>query len=145
MKKTKQTQIFGSLLFLLLSSITTPAAAIQNDYSSNPYHQIYQSIINTAVRQGLTGLVLLIKTPEEGTWIGTAGYSRIEDKTPVGLHSLFSCQSFTKTYTAAAIMLLKDDGLIDFDATIDTYLPDEICDNIANGHLAINIFDFSYT
>lgn len=111
-------------------------AGFQNDYSSHPLNQLYQSIIDNAVRQGLTGLALLIKTPEEGTWIGAGGFARIEDRTLVQTNSLFCCQSFTKTYTAAAIMLLKDDGLIDLDATIDTYLPDDICDRIANGHTA---------
>ena len=135
MKKIKLSKIV--LLMCGLSVVFNMSlAGIQDNYLSHPFHLLYQSVIDNAVRQGLTGLVILIKTPEEGIWIGTGGYSRIEDRTPLNVDSLFSCQSFTKTYTAAAIMLLKYDGLIDLDATIDTYLSDEICDRIANGHTA---------
>lgn len=136
MKEKKWIVKIGLLMFGLSVICNISWAGFQDDYSSHPFHQLYQPVIDNAVRQGLTGLVMLIKTPEEGTWIGAGGYARIEDRTSVQTDSLFCCQSFTKTYTAAAIMLLKDDGLIELDANIDTYLPNDICDRIANGHTA---------
>jgi len=120
-------------------SNTAPAAAAQESWS-HPYNWLYQPIIDKYVKKGIIGLGVLIRTPEEGTWNGTGGYARIEDSTPIQVNTLFPSLSVVKTYTAAAIMLLREDGLIDLQAKIDTYLPSAICDRIANGH-SVTVFD----
>ena len=112
------------------------AAATADKISINPYGQEYQSILDKYVKQGLTGAVLLVRTREEGTWIGTAGYSRLEDRTPMRPDSVFYALSSTKSYTATATLMLRDRGLIDLDAKIDLYLSRDITDRIANGHTA---------
>ena len=101
---------------------------------SHPFHQLYQSLVDSYVRKGLPGLVLLIKTPEEGTWIGTGGYARLEDRTPVRPDHLFHSASMAKFYTATAVLLLKDQGFIELDALMDQYVSDTICGRLANGH-----------
>ena len=116
------------------SGLKTTAAAKSLDSLSHPYHWLYQPIVDSYIRKGLIGLGVLIRTPGEGTWNGTGGVSRIEDRTPVRPETVFASLSVVKTYTAAAVMLLRDEGQIDIRATIDTYLPNDICDKIANGH-----------
>jgi len=106
------------------------------DFSAHPHNSLYQPLIEKYVRMGLPGLVMLVRTPEDGLWIGAAGMSRIEDKIPMHTQSLFHAVCATKPYTAACIMMLKDAGRIDLDNTIDNYLPSNICDNIANGRTA---------
>lgn len=85
---------------------------------------------------GHPGVGALVRTNEEGTWNGTAGYARLEDYTPMRPDHLFNSLSCAKAYTATAILMLWEEGLIDLDAVIDTYLPNDICDQIANGHSA---------
>ena len=41
--------------------------------------------------------------------------------------------SVTKMYTAAAVMLLVEDGLIDLDARISQYLPESVYGPVPNG------------
>jgi D-alanyl-D-alanine carboxypeptidase len=48
----------------------------------------------------------------------------------------FHGASVTKMYTAAAVMLLVEDGLVDLDAPIRTYLPPEVWRPIPNGSQA---------
>jgi CubicO group peptidase (beta-lactamase class C family) len=43
---------------------------------------------------------------------------------PVVEGTLFAAGSVTKVFTAALVMTLVDDGLVDLDATVQTYLPD---------------------
>jgi D-alanyl-D-alanine carboxypeptidase len=113
-----------------------PPAVCPSGAPANPYAPLYQDIIDRARRKGFPGLVVLVRTPEEGTWIGTSGYARIENKTPMRPETLFWSQSVAKTYTAAAVFMLRDQGLIDLDVKIDAYLPRDICDRVPNGHKA---------
>ncbi len=121
---------------LLLGAAWGSAVAAVPVSRFNPYGPAYQSILSKYVKQGLTGAVLLVRTREEGTWIGTAGYARLEDRSPMQPDSVFFLLSSAKSYTAAAILMLRDQGLLDLEARIDTYLPRDITDRIANGHTA---------
>ena len=142
----RQHRVFRAVTFAGLSSIllvslsassSRASASIPNSSSlDHPYASLYQPILNGFVKKGHPGVSVLVRTAEEGTWDGTAGYARIENKTPVQPDHLFSAMSCTKTYIAAAIFMLWEEGLIDLDARIDRYLPPDICDRIANGHSA---------
>lgn len=52
------------------------------------------------------------------------GVASIETKTPVALDTLFQIGSLTKTYTGTAIMRLMEQGEVNLDAPVRTYLPD---------------------
>src|SRR3954451_5058933 len=52
------------------------------------------------------------------------GVTSIENPLPVDEHTLFQFGSTGKTFTATAIMRLVDQGKIDLDAPVRTYLPD---------------------
>ncbi|HUM45483.1 MAG TPA: serine hydrolase domain-containing protein [Chitinophagales bacterium] len=104
--------------------------------AGNPKDQLYQSLLDRYVKEGLPGLVLLIRTPEEGLWIGSSGYAGIEDKTPMKKCNIFYSASIGKTYCAVAIMQLVDEGKIDLDDKINLYLSADICKNIPNGNTA---------
>lgn len=54
----------------------------------------------------------------------THGVTSVETKLPVNEHTLFQFGSTGKTYTATAIMILAEQGLIDLEAPVRTYLPD---------------------
>jgi len=96
------------------------SGSINRTRSTHPYASFYQPILEEFTRKGHPGVGALIRTQEEGTWNGVAGYAKIEDQ----------------TYTAAAILMLWEEGLIELDACIDTYLPSDISDRIPNGHTA---------
>jgi len=98
----------------------------------NPYADLYQGILHRTVKAGFPGLAVYIRTPEEGVWIGTGGYADLETQTRIRPESLFYSASHLKIFTATAIMMLWDAGLIDLDATIDHYLPADISSRLAN-------------
>lgn len=105
------------------------------DSSANhPKNLIYQALLDKYVKAGLPGLVVLISAPNEGLWIGSSGYARIEDKTPMKKCNIVYSASIGKTYCAVAIMKLFDDGKLNLDDRINLYLSHEICDNIPNGN-----------
>jgi len=62
---------------------------------------------------------------EQGTlWTEGFGYTDCKRKNLVRPDTLFLICSMSKTFTATAIMLAIQDGLLDLDEPITTYLPD---------------------
>lgn len=103
---------------------------------NNPKNAEYLAILDEYVLKGLPGIVALIHVPGEGLWIGSAGYSRIEDKTAMEKCNIVYSASIGKTYCAAAIMRLQEEGRLDIDDPVSGYLPAEVCEKIPNGNSA---------
>lgn len=58
------------------------------------------------------------------TWAGAFGTTRRNGGRPITTKTLFSLQSCSKTYTATAVMLAVQEGLLDLDRPIVAYLPE---------------------
>ncbi|MEO6000091.1 MAG: serine hydrolase [Chitinophagaceae bacterium] len=97
---------------------------------------MYQALLDEYVKKGVPGLVVLIKTPNEGLWIGTSGYSGIEVKTPMQKCNIVYSASIGKTFFAVAIMKLAEEGKLNLDDKINQYLHVDICDKIPSGNTA---------
>jgi D-alanyl-D-alanine carboxypeptidase len=103
--------------------------------NTHPSGPVFQALLDRYARQGLPGVVLMVRTPE-GQWNGSAGYARIESADRMlPTHRHFAA-SVTKMYMATAVLLLAEDGLIDLDARISTYLPATIYGHVPNGATA---------
>jgi D-alanyl-D-alanine carboxypeptidase len=146
MKQSRLLIILSLLAFCAISScrkteLNEPVTAgcslpFADSSAGNPKNLIYQAVLDKYIHKGLPGLVVLIKTPEEGLWIMASGYARIEDKTPMQKCSIVYSASIGKTYCAVAIMKLAEEGRLNLDDKIRDYLPADICDQIPNGHSA---------
>lgn len=54
----------------------------------------------------------------------TAGYRDLENQVPADADTLYSIGSCTKSFTAAAILVLCDQGLLDLDTPVKKYIPE---------------------
>jgi D-alanyl-D-alanine carboxypeptidase len=146
MKLNKLLFVVATLVFFILFSckkteLNEPVSSncslsFADSSANNPKNLIYQALLDKYVKEGLPGLVVLIRTPNEGLWIGSSGYARIEDKTLMKKCNIVYSASIGKTYCAVAIMQLVDEGKLSLDDKINLYLSAEICDNIPNGNTA---------
>ena len=100
--------------------------------NTHPDGPAFQGLIDRHVREGLPGVVLFVRTPQ-GQWNGAAGYAKIETSEPMVPTHLHHAASVTKMYTATAVLLLAEDGLIDLDARISQYLPEDVYERLPNG------------
>ena len=75
-------------------------------------------------RFAIPGISVAIVLPDGATWSGVSGMADVEAKAPVTRSTSFAIASVSKTFTAALILSLAEDGLIDLDAPVRTYLPD---------------------
>jgi D-alanyl-D-alanine carboxypeptidase len=119
--------------------ITTPIGPPPETWdpalNTHPDGAAFQGLLDRYVREGLPGVVLLVRTPR-GQWNGAAGYAKIENgdrMTPTHRHH---AASVTKMYTATAVMILAEEGLLDLDAGIREYLPETVWKPIPNGGAA---------
>lgn len=79
-----------------------------------------------AAHPSLPGELLLVSAPKQGLDISlAAGFFDRESKRPLDSHHLFRVASVTKTFTAASILRLSEEGKIKLDDPINRYLPKE--------------------
>ncbi|HET7027068.1 MAG TPA: serine hydrolase domain-containing protein [Candidatus Limnocylindrales bacterium] len=72
------------------------------------------------------GISATIRWPDGRTWTGTAGYSNVGLRTPVTADTAFAVASMSKTFTAALILELVDQGLLGLDDPAARYLPSHL-------------------
>ena len=129
MKKTKK----SSLLFIFLLVTTVAVAAC----SPNPQAGgLFADTVGLATERaealvesidafsGVPGLTIAIVDAENGfTWTQGFGYADTTNSIPVTEYTVFEIASITKAFNAIAVMRLVEEGLIDLDEPIITYLP----------------------
>ena len=90
-----------------------------------------QRILNKYTAAGVPGAIITLKN-SKGYWTGTAGFSSLENQTPMSDQVLLYGFSITKMVTAISVMQMKENGLIDLDRPIRDYLPASLHDVVPN-------------
>lgn len=111
---------FLSACVILSMLFTNAQVSINKNFSKA---SVLQDIMKRYTTNALPGVSVAVYTESEGWWTGSAGYSKIETKTPMTDSNLQYLQSVAKTYIAVAILKLHEEGKIDLDALITKYLP----------------------
>lgn len=107
------------LVFLTLLAVTFPAAS-----ASAQSLDAAMQIIEQAVQDGsIPGGSVLIMQHGEVVEQKSFGVCRIEPERPFGSDTICWIASLTKPVTAAAAMKLVEDGKLQLDAPVETYLP----------------------
>jgi len=113
------------LLALLLLYLT-----ITNTYGQHRKLGKIQRIIDKATNDNLVGVAVYVKSPEFGELTLVSGYSSLEEKIKLKKQNIFGLASIGKTYTAAAVFKLIEDGKLNLEDKISLYLPQEIIENV---------------
>ena len=72
----------------------------------------------------IPGLSATVIMPDGSKWEGAAGQSSVDPSVPASVDTVFSAGSVTKTFVAATIMQLADEGALDIDDPLSTWLSD---------------------
>ncbi|HVG13781.1 MAG TPA: serine hydrolase domain-containing protein [Chitinophagaceae bacterium] len=94
--------------------------SINADYSNA---SALQKIMDRYTAKDLPGIAIAVYTEKEGWWSAASGYAKTESKLPMTIHHLQYLQSIAKTYAAVTALKLVEEGKLDLDAAISTYLP----------------------
>lgn len=124
-----------SLLTILFVLIQLPAILAQGlpitpchpETANSTYSKAseLQVVLENLVHNGVPGCSMAVYS-EEGWWTGSAGFAKIETKTPMQTCNLLYLQSISKTYMAVAVLKLYEQGKIKLDDPITNYLPQKI-------------------
>jgi D-alanyl-D-alanine carboxypeptidase len=88
----------------------------------------------------LPGELLHVHAPKQGIDVSlAAGVFDRESKRPLDPHHVFRVASVTKTFVAAAILRLYEDGKIKLDDPINHYLPPEYTKTLDDGGYPTNV------
>lgn len=72
----------------------------------------------------LAGAVMLVADKDKVLAVETVGFADVENKTPMAADTVFWIASQTKPITAAALMLLVDEGKVKIEDPVEKYLPE---------------------
>ena len=72
----------------------------------------------------MPGAAAALIDDQEIVWQGDFGLAEIASETPVTNDTIFKLWSLAKPFTALEIMRLAEEGLVDLDAPISTYIPE---------------------
>ncbi|MBE0635740.1 beta-lactamase family protein [Candidatus Bipolaricaulota bacterium] len=83
-------------------------------------------------RSSYPGAVLYVDSEPSGIWSGVAGLANAATGEAMTADSRFCIGSITKTFVATVVLQLMEEGVIDLDASIDIYLPENLPVAISN-------------
>jgi CubicO group peptidase (beta-lactamase class C family) len=133
--KTRLQWLLVAGLTLCLNTIISTGQELQDaNYGFNQTCQdsLYKDLINhfqieipkQMKEKGAVGVAVAL-TDEKGViWAQGFGYTDNDKKCKVDEGTLFGLQSVTKVYNAISILIAYQNGLVDLDTSIATYLPD---------------------
>lgn len=97
------------------------AAAELPTATEHPRAAALQAGLEAIVDAGLPGAVMAIRDAD-GVWQGAAGYADLGRRIPMDPCHRTRIASVTKTFVAATVLLLVEEGLVDLDAPVTAYL-----------------------
>lgn len=84
-----------------------------------------QKVLEAARRRIPTpGISVAIRTADGRVWLGTSGARQLSPRRPVTADTVFSIASITKTFVAAVVLQLVDEGRLSLDDRLSKFLPD---------------------
>jgi CubicO group peptidase (beta-lactamase class C family) len=112
-------------LFCYFGSAASPQkpGAIKGNYNSIKSY-ITQFAATKMKENKITGLSLAFVDDQRIIWTLSLGYADTANKVPVTSNTLFRIGSISKLFTATAIMQLVEQGKIDLDKPLQTYIPE---------------------
>jgi CubicO group peptidase (beta-lactamase class C family) len=110
------------LCFAAVLNLTQPARAADKTDTRAMIAAVENAVPSALSRQGTPGVAVAIVVGGEPVWSGGFGVGNAETRQPVTADSVFEIASVTKPVTAWAMLKLAEEGRIDLDAPIETYL-----------------------
>lgn len=112
-------------LALALGAIAGCAAAQDNAMTRAALIAALEAAIPAALeRHDVPGAQVAMVLDGAVAWEGAFGFADIAAQTPVTTDTVFEAASVAKPVTAWAVLRLAEQGLLDLDAPIQTYIPD---------------------
>ncbi|GHV48530.1 serine hydrolase [Bacteroidia bacterium] len=115
--------ILSSVITLLLASCSVGIKT--REERPYPTDERITSVLSKYVdNQDLAGIIAVVADGDSILSLDCLGYSDVENKKPMNPTTLFWIASQSKPVTSVAVMMLAEEGLLNLDEPIATYLPE---------------------
>lgn len=103
---------------------------------ANPNNSKYQELLNSITENGVVGITMSVYHSDKGIWMGASGKSDVHNNIDMKSCNISRMGSTIKMYTATTILKLQEEGRLDIDDKISTYLSGDNIDKIENADKA---------
>lgn len=104
-----------------------------NDSSSvNPDNSVYQALIDDITAKGVVGILMSVYKPLTGMWIGASGKADLHNNINMKPCNISRVGSTVKMFTATSVLKLAEEGKINLDDKISSYLEGDVITKIEN-------------
>lgn len=122
----------GLLLWVGSGAIEAPDVRADDPTDSQVYDQSFLPVIEVAQERianfrretSAPSVSIAVALDGEILWAEVQGFADLERRTPASLDSRYTIGSVSKSVTATLAMQLVEQGVLDLDADIHTYIPD---------------------
>ena len=116
--------IFRVITVLCCVALVCLGADAGQNESQQPVKSVEDSVFSGLVKANEPGFAVLIRYGGRNGYPRTEGVTDLRTKARITSHTNFRLASFTKQFTAMAIMLLVHDGKMGYDDKLTTFFPD---------------------
>jgi D-alanyl-D-alanine carboxypeptidase len=109
------------IVFVATAWVALPAA--QPDRYAAAWARLDEFVTERLREANTPGLALAVTSRERLLHVGTYGFANVETRRPVASDTLFEIGSISKSFTAIALLQLRDEGKFDPRMPIMRYLP----------------------
>jgi len=112
-------------IFLSSQAVKAKDFEIRNDVKVKSIIEEYNGKIPKLMKKEcLPGLSIALVDKYGVVWSEVYGFTDRKKKKPLTPDTIFSIQSMSKTFTATGVMVAVQDGIVELDTPITTYIPD---------------------
>jgi D-alanyl-D-alanine carboxypeptidase len=104
--------------------------------STNLNNNKYQSLINDMTSNGVVGVIMAVYNTNTGMWIGASGKADLHNNVDMRPCNISRVGSTVKMFTATTVMKMAEEGKLNLDDKISTYLSGDVINKIDNADRA---------
>lgn len=104
--------------------------------SSNPNNNKYQTLLNDMTTSGVVGVMMSVYQSQTGMWIGASGKADLHNNVDMKSCNISRVGSTVKMFTATTVLKLAEEGKLNLDDKISSYLSGDVIDKIENADKA---------
>jgi D-alanyl-D-alanine carboxypeptidase len=107
----------------LLGFVISGCAPGTEPFPASDIERFEAALAATSDAQGAPGTVMLVEDGAGHRWVGVSGLADVATDEPATERTLFLTASVAKTFTAAVVLALVDEGRLSLDQTLEEWVP----------------------
>src|SRR4030081_3898739 len=119
-----KTDLFSRVAAALLVGVLLAALLPISAEEAQPPKRTSAAVKPVVDKQELAGAVMLVADKDKVLSLEAVGYADVKESRPMLVEMIFWIASMSKPITAAALMILVDEGKVKLDDPVEKYLPE---------------------